>query len=220
MILSLDENEVIQYVFSQMNHFFPDGKLINPLDYKNDFTLALYRLENCFKHINNESYCIEGKAYFNYLHSDQYAMFIWFLSNTIWNEKKDNILANKLFYLNKVLHGFSCMYDTRLPDIFVLFHAVGTVLGKAEYSNYFAVTHGCTVGAHNGIYPKIGENVAMLTNSSIIGECIIGNNVSIGAHTKIYNKSIDNNMVTFTDDKGAINYKYNKNISWAEKRFI
>ncbi|WPC41054.1 hypothetical protein [Clostridium sp. JS66] len=220
MILSLPENEMINYVFLQLNHFFPDGKEINKLDYKKDFTLSLYRLENCFKHINNKNYCIDGKTYFNYLHSDQYAMFIWFLSNTIWNEKKDSMLSNKLFYLNKIFHGFSCMYDTKLPDIFILFHAVGTVLGKAEYSNYFVATHGCTVGAHNNVYPKIGENVAMLTNSSIIGDCVIGNNVSIGAHTKIYNQNIKNNIVAFTTDKGEVNYKYNKHICWSEKNFI
>lgn len=219
MNLSLPLDDLNKYVYSQMNNFFPDGKCGNLLNYKKELSNTIDRLENCFKYVKNKHYSSGVETYFNHLHSDQYTMFLWFLSSTIWNKKHDIEICNKLFYLNKALNGFCCMYDTKLPEIFLLLHTVGTVLGKAQYSNYFIATQGCTVGAHGGVYPSLGENVSMLPNSSIIGDCTIGDNVSIGINSKVYNKSINDNMVIFVNEKGETNYKF-KEDSWSKQWFI
>ena len=97
-------------------------------------------------------------------------------------------LANKLYCLNKVLHGLDCMYDTQLPDIFLLFHSSGTMLGKAKYSDFFIALHGCTIGSHKGRYPILGKGVSITANSSVIGDCYIGNRCTISTRTTIFQK--------------------------------
>lgn len=218
MILSLAFDELVQYVYKQMNNLFPDNQGQNILEYKKEFSITIERLENCFKNIKNKNYSDDKETYFNHLHSDQYTMFLWFLSNTIWHRKNDINICNKLFYMNKSLNGFSCMYDTELPEIFLLLHTVGTVLGKAKYSNYFIAAQGCTVGAHHGIYPKIGQNVSLLPYSSIVGDCSIGNQVSIGINAAVYNTNVEDHTVVFVNDKGETNYKY-KEEAWSKQWF-
>lgn len=41
---------------------------------------------------------------------------------------------------------------------------------------------GCTVGGNKGVYPIIGDNVKMYSNSKIIGKSNIGHNVMVGAN--------------------------------------
>ena len=218
MILSLEFDDLIKYVYKQMNNLFPDGKSDNLLSYKKEFSITIDRLEKCFKHINDNKYCKGEDTFFNHLYSDQYTMFLWFLSNTIWTSKSDMNICNKLFYMNKSLNGFSCLYDTDLPDIFLLLHTVGTVLGKAKYSNYLVATQGCTIGAHKGIYPEIGENVSLLPNASIVGKCLIGNNVSIGLNATVFNKDVKESSIVFVDDRGITNYKH-KDTPWSKQWF-
>lgn len=218
MNLSLTFDDLIKYVYRQMNNLFPDDNGIKLSECKKEFSITIERLEYCFKNIKHNNYSNNEATYFNHLHSDQYTMFLWFLSNTIWNRNNDIDICNKLFYMNKSLNGFSCMYDTELPEIFLLLHTVGTVLGKAKYSNYFISTQGCTIGAHKSIYPIIGEHVSLLPNSSIIGDSFIGNNVSVGINATVYNTNIEDNTVIFVDDSGKINYKF-KEVAWSKQWF-
>ena len=58
-------------------------------------------------------------------------------------------------------------------------------MGRAEYGEGFSFGQNCTVGNNKGIYPVLGENVRMCANSSIIGNCRIGDNVIIGANSGV-----------------------------------
>lgn len=55
----------------------------------------------------------------------------------------------------------------------------------------------CTVGNNRGIYPYIGQNVYMCANSSIIGNCHIGNNVIIGANSGVKDEDIPDDCMVF-----------------------
>jgi serine O-acetyltransferase len=77
------------------------------------------------------------------------------------------------------------MYDTKLPEIFLVIHGVGTVLGKAQYSNYFVVYQGCTIGSNHGKYPVLGRGLGLGANAAIIGACRVGDDVSIGMGTAV-----------------------------------
>ena len=97
------------------------------------------------------------------------------------------------------------MYNTALPDIFLIFHGAGTVLGKASYSNYFVALHGCTIGSHKGKYPILGTGVALTAHSAIIGDCTIGNNVSVSVYTSIFQINIvENSSVFINKESGKI----------------
>ncbi|WP_217266739.1 hypothetical protein [Paenibacillus tianmuensis] len=216
--LSLPLQAFRAYVSSQFNHFFPDGENVRFDDYAKIFEKAIHRTEFCFSHVTLSSYYKSQGPSLNHLHSDQYAVFLWFLSNTVWVETENQILANKLFYLNKTLHGFSCMYDTKLPDIFLLLHTVGTVLGKANYSDFLVVAQGTTVGAHNGVYPVLGKGVSLLPYSSIVGRCTIGDRVSVGIGASVYQQDVRSDTVVFRNEDGSIRYKQKDNC-WAQKLF-
>ena len=100
------------------------------------------------------------------------------------------------------------MYDTELPDIFYISHGIGTMLGKAIYGNFFIAMHGCTVGTYNGKSPVIGKGVTLTAHSSIIGNCNIGNNVSISNYTSVFERDIPENTLVYTDSNtGQITLK-------------
>ena len=197
MQLSMSETNLIEYLIKQLNFFFPDKIKVLPASFGSSVQLAIQRLDYCFSKINNEKYRQNNETIFNHLFSDQYLMFLWFLSNTVWKETGNELLASKIYYLNKSLHSFDCMYDTELPDIFFIAHGVGTVLGKASYNDFFTAMEGCTVGGVNREYPVIGIGVSLTANSSIIGDCLIGNNTTIS--TNIYKTNVEDNMLVFRD---------------------
>jgi serine O-acetyltransferase len=110
------------------------------------------------------------------------------------------------------------MYDTNLPDIFLIFHGAGTMLGKAVYSDYFVVLQGCTVGMNRGKYPVIGKGVALTAHSSLIGDCVVGDNVTLSSYTNLIDKNIEANTVVYKNDDGAYGFKQSKN-SYSAKFF-
>lgn len=177
--------QLVDYTAELLNRFFPDGHPVVPGDIAAPVRIAMDRLEYCFSHLAWPGWTLDGEARFNHLHSDHMCSYLWFLSNTCHVDHHRQDLPDKLFYLNKILHSFNCMYDTRLPDIFWLVHVVGTVLGKAEYMDYLVVLQGCTVGALGGEYPRLGRGVVLSANSAVIGRCTIGDNAVIGAGCRV-----------------------------------
>lgn len=204
MQISLPYKDLLLYIQNQLNNFFPDKVSWDKECFEKAFDIALQRAGNCFNHITLPYYQKNGNTHFSHMHTDQYAMFIYLLSNTVWNEYKDELLASKLMYLNKSLHSINCMYDTELPEIFVFIHCVGTVIGKAKYGNYLAVYQGVTIGTHDGETPIIGDYVSLLPGSAVVGKCIIGNKVSIGLGTKIYKTDVEDNHIAITNKSGEI----------------
>ncbi len=220
MELSLSKKDFTSYLCSQLNHFFPDKNLIHPDSIQNYCDTALDRVDFCFKHVAFERYNNKKNTILNHLYADQYLVFLWFLSNTIYKEIGNNPISNKLYYLNKALHGFDCMYDTALPDIFLIFHGVGTMLGKAHYSDYFVSLQGCTVGSQKGSYPQFGKGVALTAHSAIIGACRIGDRVSVSAYTTVFETNVENDSVVYRDnDSGKTIIKSSKS-TYAQQFFL
>lgn len=183
MKLSLSINDVSAYVAKQISVLYPD-RTVSKKEMLFFMKETLARTEYCFSKINNKYFNKDGKTVFNHLNTDQYAMFLYFLSNTIWITEKNGELASKVYYLNKTLNSLEVFYEVALPDIFLFSHPIGTVLGRGKYSDYFVCHQGCTVGGNKDLeYPQIGKGVAMYTGSSLIGRCKISDNslISIGA---------------------------------------
>jgi len=96
-----------------------------------------------------------------------------------------------------VMNGCDLFYEIGLPRFFHLDHPVGSVMGRAKYGEGFSFGQNCTVGNNRGIYPVLGENVRMCANSSIIGNCNIGDNVIIGANSGVKDENIPDNSLVF-----------------------
>lgn len=204
MITSIPIETVESQLLRQLTSFFilreDDKQLIH-----NKIWGVIFRCERCFSRNKNKYYHTpSGEVYFNPCHSGQYTISLYYFSNTVFRETGNRLLADKLYYLNKIMNGCDLYHEVNLPDYFTLDHPVGSVMGRAEYGEGFSFTQNCTVGNNKGIYPIIGNDVRMCANSSIIGNCRIGNNVTIGANSGVKDEDIPDNSIVFGHSPGLI----------------
>lgn len=191
MNLSPSNEQLDKYVSKQLESLFPDVNHGSPRELRDYTDAAFQRAKYCFLRVNNKYF-----SHFNCLHTDQYAMFLYFLSNTIYRTDKNKDLASRIYALNKALHGIDVFYEVELPDIFLFVHPVGTVLGRANYGNYF-VTYQCVTvgGSYDCAHPTLGSGVVIYGGSAVIGDCMIGNNVLVSINTTVMDSNIPDNSV-------------------------
>lgn len=156
------------------------------------------KLKYNISHLKNKYYDHEV---FNPYHNCQYLMFLYITANTIYKNFGYINICDKIYNLSKIFSGSDIFYAINLPKIFSFDHPVGSVLGRAEYNNYFFCCQGCTVGGNKDIYPKLGESVIMYSNSKILGNCNIGNNVILSANAYIKDIDIPSNCIVFPSNK-------------------
>lgn len=180
MHLSLPPERLAQYLRLQLERFFPDGGDL--ADVPRVTQLALARTEQCLARTLYGLNWEDRECRFSHLVADQYLIFVYYASSVAYTELDNVDLAAKLFCLNKALHGFHCMYDTQLPDTFVVVHGTGIVLGKAQYGEQLVVMHGVTVGANfDHEIPVIGKRVVLYPGASVIGKTTIDNDSCVTA---------------------------------------
>lgn len=192
MRTTLPPEELGGYLKSQLQRLFPDGR---PARLRKIVRRALERVEYAFERIVLPGYSDRGEATFSHLHGDQYASFLYFAANTAWREHEDVPLASKIFLLNKALNGIVIVYDTILPDVFVLMHTVGTVLGKAQYGNYLVAAQNVTVGMDRGETPVLGERVVLYGGSVVIGRAQVGDRVTIATNATVRGQDVPSGHV-------------------------
>lgn len=204
MILATNfsQDDIMLLTIQQLKNFFPiseENHLLISLCVPN----VLRRIDKCFNATQNKYYHKDDDVFFNPFHSGQYCIYLYYLSNEVW-KYGDSILADKVYYLNKIMNGCDLFYEVELPEVFMLDHPVGSVMGRAIYGERFTFGQNCTVGNNKGIYPKIGCNVKLSTHSSIIGNCHIGDNVTIGAYACVKDQDIPDNSIVFGQSPNLI----------------
>jgi serine O-acetyltransferase len=193
--ISIPETHLVDLVNSQLNYHFPDHQEICIQTLQNSVKSALYRIRKCFDSIVLKYYGYGEESYFSHLHGDQYSMFLYLLSNEVYLAN-DEILAAKIFLLNKSLFGIDAFYSIKLPDHFLFVHPLGTVLGNANYGDFFVVYQGVTVGSTTqGIYPTFSTSTILYSSSSIIGNCHTSENFVLGANASLINSNIPANKI-------------------------
>ena len=214
MQLSIPADELKAYLARQLDHFFPDGYRLEGADVDRAFELGLQRLEYCFSHISFPAYNDGKQTYFSYMHSDQYAQFLYFFSNSLWKDSQNRVLCDKLIGLNKALNGMFFSYKGKLPDIFFLAHPVGTILGNADYHNFMVVFQNVTVNTAEGpngeTAPSIGQGLFLGAGAKVIGNKRIGNGVSIGVDAVVYDQEIPDDMVVTRREDGSVRIEKRK----------
>ncbi len=191
---SLPLPELERYVMRLVANHLPDGAAI-PAASSKYFALAFERVAHCFSHIHRKYYEKDGASVFDHLNSDHMASLLYFFANTVWRETKDEGLPTRLFYLNKIMHGLDLFYSVKMPDIFMLVHPLGTILGNAAYSDYLVVYQNVTVGAVTTIYPRFGEGTILYSRAGVIGACESGENVVFAANSFIVDEKISKDTV-------------------------
>lgn len=209
-IKSLGAVELAAYLAKQTNCFFPDNKIVQSEEMMPYVNKALERTEYCFSKINIKYYTNGSDIFFNHLNADQYAVFLSYLANIIWEKTSDPGLSSKIYYLNKSLHGINIFYEIDLPDIFLLVHPFGSVLGRASYKDYLVVYQRVSIGADkNDIYPVLGKGVVLYGGSGLIGDCKTGDNCLISAGTIVLGENIPDDSVALKNNS-KIEYKKTK----------
>lgn len=207
IVCDYSDDYVVDLVFSQLKTFLvsEEEKVVIIKSFPN----VKERVEFCFLHNSNKYYRRGDKAYFNPFHSGQWCVFLYYLSNSIYLDSKENsIICDKIYYLNRMLNGCDLFYQVNLPEIFSLDHPLGTVIGRGTFKNYFSFAQGCTVGNNKGIFPDFGERVKMLSNSKVLGNSKIGNNVIIAANTFIKDTDIPDYSIVFGSSPHLIVKRY------------
>jgi serine O-acetyltransferase len=195
-IINFSRDELNKLVFKQIHNNFNL--------YKNDETSllsaisnSLLRTEKCFTENTNKYYLNDNKELiFSPYHSGQYSIFLYFASREAFLGG-NKLLADKIYYLNKMLNCCDLYYEVVLPDIFFVEHPIGSVMGRASYSNFFLFQQNCTVGGNHDIYPCFDEFVWLFAGATVIGDANVGNNVFISANTYIKDETIPDNTIVF-----------------------
>jgi len=208
-LVNIELKELLDYVCKQLNQFFPDNNIVKAEALQNAFDKAIERTTYCFSHIKNKYFNQDNQAVFDYLNGDQYSMFLYFLANSAYKYNLNSSICSKIFLLNKSLFGVDAYYEVELPEVFLFVHPVSTILGRATYSNYFMVFQSCNIGSSNGKNPSFGEYVTLHPGSSVLGNCVIGENSRIGAGALLLDRSIEDNT-TYIGGPG--NFRLLKNI--------
>lgn len=196
MKTTLSNDALAAYLGRQLSNFFPDRE-VAAAELKPFVDAALERLALCFARISDKYLPAGRERQFNHRHTDHYAMFLYLVANTIRKMQGDMELADKVYALNKAMHAIDVYHEIELPEVFFFQHPLGTVLGRAQYGNYFMVYQRCTVGAKDQVYPRIGEGVVMFGGSSIIGDCTIGNNVWLSSGATVLGQNVPDDSVVF-----------------------
>lgn len=189
---------------AQCNAFFPDGDEVSGELLMPAVLGALPRLEHCFAAIDNKYFFDGQSAVFSHLHGDQYAMWLYLLSNELHRQGGPASTCSKLFLLNKSLHGCDIYYEVALPSVFLLVHPLGTVLGRGEYSDYFVSYQRVGVGSNYDVYPRFGRHVTLRPGASVLGGCTIGDMCQIAAGSLVLDRDLPDNSLYIGNPKTAV----------------
>ena len=211
MVFTIPKEEILAQLLMQLRtHFFISEDEKSIIEERLDYALAA--CEENFSHSENNYFTVLGGAKmcrFNPYHSVQYMTFLYYLSHDIYKNANVGQLCDKIYYLNKIFHSVDLFYAIELPAHFGAEHPLGSVMGRAKYGNGFFFYQGCTVGGTrdkegNLFYPELGEYVQMYSNSSILGNCHIGNHVKIGAGCIVKNQDVPSNSTIFGQSPNLI----------------
>jgi serine O-acetyltransferase len=191
---SLDTLGLCRLAGQQLNNLFPDGQDVMADALHDSAALAMQRLEHCFSRVNNRYFFDGTQAVFDHLHGDQYAMWLYFLSNQLYRDGAPVHFCKKLFLLNKSLHGCDIFYEVALPSVFLLVHPLGSVLGRADYSDNLLVYQRCGVGSNHDVYPRLGRHLSLRPGSAVLGRCVVGDNVTVAAESLVLDRDLADNI--------------------------
>lgn len=188
--------QLAKYVARQLDHLYPIE------DAEHDVALldscvpaALNRMAPILRTV--QTY---GEFVFNHLHSMQYATFLYLLANEVWRRQGDTDSAERLFCLNRALHALDIYYTTRMPEVFVIAHGLGTVLANVTYGERLVAFQHVTVGRIGDERPSIGRNVILFPGAVVTGNTTIGDNSVVSAGTVLHGVQVPPGVVARVRD--------------------
>lgn len=205
---TLPPADLAAYVLGQIGVFFPDGRTLSPEVVEPVVRQALHRFGHSLCHSIWYSKRVGPagrRPVFNHLYSDQYALLLVYLANSAAKTELPGWFTDKVYCLNKALHGIDIGAHVAIPAVFQITHGLGTVIGRASLSDYLMVYQGCTIGGSPDLnYPEIGSGVILYAGARVIGASKIGNNVILSAGAQVIDQTVPDNSVVFGQSRALI----------------
>lgn len=193
-------DDIIEQLEVQLNSIFPRGGA-NLALIECEVKIAYERCIKALSASKGKYLNPNGQPVFSLYHSGCWSIFLYYLSNSLLNDKEE--WAQKIFYLNKVLHSVDWYYEINLPDHFMVVHPMGSALGRASYGDYLLIYQGVTIGSNISLndgelhYPILGKGIVLFPDAKIVGNSIIGNNVILSVGSCVINENIPDNSIVF-----------------------
>lgn len=144
---------------------------------------------------------------FNKLISWQYATFLYKLAHICAEHGIGEPATDRLFLLNKALHGLELHTNVSLPRYFFLSHTNAAVFARAKYSNYCVFHQGITVGRKGEKRPTIEPYLVMYPGSMIIGNCLVRQNTVLAPGVRLIDTDTPGNCYVFEETSGCVRFR-------------
>ncbi len=189
-------SDLAHYLARQVDHLFPSSEVVTDVDcFERLLPRALARMRPILAAVRNFT-----PDHFDHLNSLQHASLLYLLANEVFREAGNCELADRLFCANRALHSIDLFYKVRMPEVFFLSHALGSVLGNTSYGNHLVIFHNVTVGRVGYTRPVIGNNVILYAGATVTGGAIVGDNCVISAGVMVNNLVVPANTVVRMED--------------------
>jgi serine O-acetyltransferase len=193
--LSLGRDDLVTFLGDILRTHFPCDRVRSAGDIGSVLDLALERIEFCFERVALAGYRDEDGATFDHRHGDQCAALLYRCSNRAFRDRDDPELGAMFSALNRARHALLIMHDTDLPDIFVVPHTVGTVIGKATYGNYLAICQNVTVANDPATRLTFDEGVVLFPGAFVVGTGSIGTASAVAANSTLQYQDLPPNTI-------------------------
>ena len=151
---------------------------------------------------------LEWKASgFNKLISWQYATFLYKLSRICTERGVSELATDRLFLLNKALHGLELHTNVLLPKNFFLSHTNAAVFSRADYSDFCVFHQGITVGRKGDKRPTLEEYLVMYPGSMIIGNCHVRKNTVLAPGVRLIDTDTPGDCYVFEEDGARVRFR-------------
>ncbi|MDR1861896.1 MAG: serine O-acetyltransferase [Candidatus Ancillula sp.] len=128
------------------------------------------------------------------LYPGMWAIWIYRLANFLWRILHLKLLARLIMQITRFLTGVEIHPAAKIGRRAVIDHGMGVVIGEtAIVGDDVLIFHGVTLGGRgwargNGRrHPKIGNNVIIGANASVLGAVNVADNAKIGADAVVIN---------------------------------
>ena len=165
--MQVDFDALVSLLIKQLNNNFilkeGENKILEKVTME-----VLTKIEYSFIRQKDKYYYNNGQVIFNPFNTVQYTIFLYYMSNLLYDKYNNEDLASRVYFLNKMFTGADLFYAIKLPSVFGAQHPVGAVLGRAKYDDYFFFYQHTTVGGNKGAYPTIGKGVILFYCIAVI----------------------------------------------------
>lgn len=200
--VNIDRAQLADYVRQQISNLLPLPTDPQAALIDTHLDEALLRLNRCVSQVR-----MWTPDQFDVLHSSQYCIFLYYLSNTIWKRERAQKICTQLFLLNKALNAIDCFYEVDLPEVFFIGHSVGIVLAKATYGNHLVLYQNSTVGKNHGTAPVIEDGVILYPNCAVIGDSLVRQRSIISQGVSVINRTTEVGKIAYQGPQGGLIFK-------------